>query len=100
MEETRLTRAQEAYRRAVEIWVLTIREEESLISADSSLAQVDTWKGCHFRESVARNAAKRTRKEYEAALRQAHAPRPVFTMPPEIASRLPRMRSSPDRPKT
>jgi dsRNA-specific ribonuclease len=58
-----------AYHAAVEAWIAAIREEETLASRNSSLAQVDQWEQAHFREEEARNKAKAAKKDYEAALR-------------------------------
>ena len=50
MQQTTLAIALKEYRRAVEAWIFAIRAEECLISHDSSLSQIDTWQGAHFRE--------------------------------------------------
>jgi len=59
-----------AYKAAVEAWITAIREEESLASADHSIAEIDKWEEAHFREEKARNKAKAAKKEYENALRE------------------------------
>jgi hypothetical protein len=71
--ELTLAGRQEAYRRAIEDWVVAVRAEEALISPDSSLTQIDTWGGAHFRQENAYREVKRARKEYYAALRKAAA---------------------------
>jgi len=85
---TTLAIAQNDYKRAVEAWISAIRAEECLISHDSSLAQIDTWQGAHFREGIARDSAKRAKKAYEAALR--HAISNGLVIPLEKAPTLPR----------
>jgi hypothetical protein len=42
-----------AYKAAVEEWITAIREEESLASGDSTVAQVDDWEQAHFKEEEA-----------------------------------------------
>lgn len=59
-----------AYRAAVEAWIVTIREEEALASANRSLVQVDKWEAAHFREERARERAKAAKQDYESALRE------------------------------
>jgi hypothetical protein len=88
MKHTTLATAQNDYKRAVEAWIFAIRAEECLISADSSLAQIDTWQGAHFREGIARDSAKLAKKEYEEALR--HAISNGLSIPSEKAPVLPR----------
>jgi hypothetical protein len=64
-----LDQMQSAYKAAVEKWIAAIREEEALASVDHSIAEVDKWEGAHFREEEARNKAKASKRDYEAALR-------------------------------
>jgi len=65
-----LDKLQIAYKSAVDSWVAAIREEEALASGDHSEAEIDTWEEAGFREEDAREKAKETKKEYEAALRR------------------------------
>jgi hypothetical protein len=60
-----------AYKAAVEEWTTAIREEESLASGDSTVAQVDDWEQAHFKEEEARNKAKKAKKDYENVIRQS-----------------------------
>ena len=70
MDEAELLTMQKAYKAAVDEWVTAIRAEEDLASTEPSLAQVDDWEEAHFREEVARNTAKKAKKNYEDAIRQ------------------------------
>jgi len=65
-----LDQMQAAYKTAVENWISTIREEETLASSDHSEAEIDTWEAAGFREEDARKKAKQAKEDYEAALRE------------------------------
>ena len=65
-----LDKLQIAYKSAVDSWVAAIGEEEALASGDHSEAEIDTWEEAGFREEDAREKAKETKNEYEAALRR------------------------------
>ena len=68
-EDLDLDQMQSAYKAAVEKWVTSIREEESLASVNHDVAEVDKWEMAHFREEEARGKAKAAKRDYEAALR-------------------------------
>jgi hypothetical protein len=70
VETSDLDQMQAAYKDAVEQWIRTIREEETLASGDHSEAQVDTWESAGFREEDARQKAKDAKKAYEDAVRE------------------------------
>ena len=69
-EHTELDEMQRAYKAAVEKWIVTIRKEEHLASANHTLAQVDKWEQAHFDEEEARGKAKAAKTNYEAVLRR------------------------------
>ena len=66
----KLDEMQSAYKAAVDEWVTAIRQEETLASADHTVAEVDAWEAAGFKEEDARNKAKAAKKDYEEALRQ------------------------------
>ena len=68
-EHSALDEMQNAYKAAVEEWIVVIRKEEALASTNHTVAQVDRWEQAHFREEEARNKVKAAKKKYEAALR-------------------------------
>jgi hypothetical protein len=70
VEISDLDQMQTAYKTAVENWITTIREEETLASGDHSEAEVDAWEAAGFREEDARAKAKEAKKEYEDAIRE------------------------------
>jgi hypothetical protein len=51
-------------------WIAAIKEEETLASADHSVAEIDQWERAHFREDKMRSKVKTAKKQYEDALRQ------------------------------
>ena len=67
-----LNRKQSDYKAAVEQWILTIRAEEVLASANHDEAQIDEWEAAGCREEEARNQARSAKKSYEDALRQEY----------------------------
>jgi hypothetical protein len=71
VEISQLDALQTAYKSAVDAWIVSIREEETLASVDHSLAKVDTWEAAGFREEDARTQAKEAKKAYEDALRES-----------------------------
>jgi hypothetical protein len=64
-----LDQMQAAYKKEVDRWIATIREEEALASSIHSETKIDAWEAAHFREEAAREKAKSAKKEYEDALR-------------------------------
>ncbi len=71
VDTAELDRLQNEYKGAVDAWIVTIREEEALASANHSVADIDNWEAAHFREDDARNKVLGAKKVYEDALRQA-----------------------------
>jgi hypothetical protein len=69
-EKTELDRVQGLYKAAVEEWIGAIKQEETLASADHTVAEIDQWEAAHFKEEDARNKAKAAKKHYEDALRR------------------------------
>lgn len=65
-----LDRLQTAYKAAVEEWVAAIRREESLVSFNQTLADIDKWEEAHFAEDEVRSKVKAAKKDYEDALRR------------------------------
>jgi hypothetical protein len=68
-EHAELDRLQREYKAAVDAWVMAIRAEEELASANHTVAEIDRWESAHFTEEAARDKAKLAKKEYESALR-------------------------------
>lgn len=66
----KLYEMQNAYKAAVEKWIVAIREEEALASANHSVAEVDKWEAAHFKEDDIRKEVKAAKKAYEDALRE------------------------------
>jgi hypothetical protein len=58
------------YKAAVEQWVGSIREEESLATPDHSMKEWEAWDQAEFKEEEARNRAKAARTVYASALRE------------------------------
>jgi hypothetical protein len=71
MEEDalKLNEMQAAYKKAVEEWIVAIKEEEALASVNHSVADVDKWEAAHFKEDKIRTKVKAAKKRYEDALR-------------------------------
>jgi hypothetical protein len=59
-----------AYKKAVDDWVKTIREEESLATSDHSMTGMEKWDDAHFREDDARTKATEARDAYKDMLRE------------------------------
>jgi hypothetical protein len=56
-EDAELDRLQNAYKVAVDTWIIAIRAEEQLASVHHTVAQVDTWENAHsLAEDARRNA--------------------------------------------
>jgi hypothetical protein len=58
------------YKAAVEQWVGSIREEESLVTRDHSMKEWEAWDQAAFKEEEARGRAKAARQAYADALRE------------------------------
>ena len=68
-EHPGLDELQSAYKAAVESWISAIRNEEALVSANHSMAEIDRWEQAHLDEDDMRNAVKAAKENYEDALR-------------------------------
>ena len=68
-EHPELDELQAAYKTAVESWISAIRNEEALVSANHSMAEIDRWEQAHLDEDDMRNAVKAAKENYEDALR-------------------------------
>jgi hypothetical protein len=68
-EHPELDALQTAYKAAVESWISAIRNEEALVSANHSMAEIDRWEQAHLDEDEMRNAVKAAKVSYEDALR-------------------------------
>ena len=64
-----LDQLQSDYKAAVEAWISSIRNEETLASANHSMAQIDQWEQAHLDEDEMRTAVKAAKAKYEDALR-------------------------------
>jgi hypothetical protein len=71
MKELELDAVRQKYQRAVEDWITLIRAEAELAIDIDSVEAIDDWENAALREEEARKNAKRAKKEYEDALRQA-----------------------------
>ena len=49
-EHPELDQLQAAYKTAVESWISAIRNEEALVSANHSMAEIDQWEQAHLDE--------------------------------------------------
>jgi hypothetical protein len=58
------------YKAAVEEWVRTIREEETLASVTHNVAELDQWEAVCFRENKKQREVIYKKKLYEDALRR------------------------------
>jgi len=70
IEPAELDHMQRAYKAAVEDWIVAIRREEALASANHSVADIDLWEQAHYDEEEARVKVKQAKSAYEAALRK------------------------------
>jgi hypothetical protein len=69
-DTSELDHMQAAYKAAVEEWIATIKQEETLASVNHTVAEVDKWEGAHFKEEEIRSKVKAAKKKYEDALRE------------------------------
>jgi hypothetical protein len=69
-DTSELDQLQDAYKAAVEEWIVAIKQEESLASVNHSVAEVDRWEQAHFREDEIRGEVKAAKRKYEDALRE------------------------------
>jgi hypothetical protein len=57
------------YKKAVDEWVIAIREEEALATPDHSMTAMEKWDDAHFKEQDAQAAATNARDAYKNGLR-------------------------------
>jgi hypothetical protein len=69
-DQNQLDQLQNAYKAAMEDWIVAIRREEALASVPHEIAEVDKWEQAHFDEDDQRNKVKAAKKLYEDALRE------------------------------
>ena len=69
-ESAELDELQNAYKAAVEEWIVAIRREEALASVNHTVAELDQWEQAHFDEDAARNKVLAAKRRYEDALRR------------------------------
>ena len=58
------------YKTAINHWIETIRDEESLASSDHSMVSMEKWDAAGFAMLDAEAAAKKSREQYKNALRK------------------------------
>ena len=58
-----------AYKKAIDEWVDSIRDEEALATPDHSMIAMEHWDAAHFREQDAQSKATEAREAYKDALR-------------------------------
>jgi hypothetical protein len=69
-DTSELDQMQDAYKAAVEEWIVAIKQEEALASVNHSVAEIDKWEQAHFKEDQIRTKVKNAKKRYENALRE------------------------------
>ena len=72
MEIAGLDELRIAYKKAVDDWVASIRDEEALAVPDHSMIAMEKWDAAHFTEQDAQSKANKAREAYQAALRLAN----------------------------
>ena len=72
MSNPDLDQARLAYKKAVDVWVDTIRAEETLATPDHSITAMEQWDAAHFREHDAHAKADKAREAYKDALRSVN----------------------------
>jgi len=70
VDTVELDQLRDAYKAAVEEWIVAIKREEALASVDHSVAEVDQWEQAGLDEDETRNKVKAAKKLYEDALRE------------------------------
>jgi hypothetical protein len=70
VDTVELDQLRNAYKAAVEEWIVAIKREEALASVDHSVAEVDQWEQAGLDEDEVRNKVKAAKKLYEDALRE------------------------------
>jgi hypothetical protein len=61
-----------AYKKAVDEWVLAIRNEEALATPDHSMTAMEKWDDAHFKEQDAHSKASEARDAYKDGLRSVN----------------------------
>ena len=69
MSKADLDRLRLAYKKAIDEWVDTIREEEELATPDHSMVAMEHWDAAHLKEHDAHTKATATREAYKDGLR-------------------------------
>ncbi len=69
-ETAELTELLNAYKAAVEEWIVAIRREEALASVNHTVAELDQWDHARFDEDHARNKVLAAKAKYKDALRR------------------------------
>jgi hypothetical protein len=72
MDNSKLDELQQAYKQAVDEWIIAIRAEEALATPDHSEVAMERWDKAGFTEQDAQDKAKQARDLYKDALRQLH----------------------------
>jgi hypothetical protein len=70
IERSELDRLQQVYKDAVNRWVASIREEESLATPDHSIAAWERWEQAGFHAQNSGDQANHAKEAYKAGLRQ------------------------------
>ncbi len=69
MDNPKLDELQQAYKQAVDQWIIAIRAEEALATPDHSEVAMERWDQAGFAEQDAQDKAKHARDAYKDALR-------------------------------
>lgn len=72
MDNPELDQLRTIYKRAVDDWVNTIRDEEALATEDHSMVAMEKWDDAHFREQDAAAKATQARNSYKDELRKVN----------------------------
>jgi hypothetical protein len=71
MENAELDQLRQAYKDAVDKWIMAIRDEEALATTDHSVHAWDLWENAGFAEEEARGKVQAAKEQYEGGLREA-----------------------------
>jgi hypothetical protein len=72
MDSLQLDELQQAYKQAVDEWVIAIRAEKALATPDHSEVAMELWDRARFAEQDAQDEAKQARDAYKDALRHLY----------------------------
>jgi len=72
MDNSKLDELQNAYKQAVDGWVISIRAEEALATPNHSETAMEKWDAACFAEQDAQKKAKEAKEAYKDALRKLH----------------------------